>query len=88
MDWGRAGWEEAEVVVRERRSSRVLRSDMQAFKAANPSALLSDFILWHSLTHAPVPPAQIEVQPNNPPSLAVADSRSRGTSQAPTSGIL
>eukprot|EP00884_Botryococcus_braunii_P018133 jgi/Botrbrau1/5002/Bobra.0396s0025.2 len=54
------GWEEAEVLVRERRSSRVVRSDMQAFKAANPSAVLSDFIRWHCRAYAPVPAAQVE----------------------------
>lgn len=40
---------------------------MQAFKAANPKAVLADFVRWQSLTHGPLQPAQIEVLP--PPVL-------------------
>lgn len=35
-------------VVRQKLQSAQLRSDMEAFKAANPGAVLEDFVRWHS----------------------------------------
>lgn len=34
--------------LRNRAQSDLLLSDMQAFKAANPEAVLEDFLAWHS----------------------------------------
>jgi len=35
-------------VVRQKLQSAQLRSDMEAFKAANPGAVVEDFVRWHS----------------------------------------
>jgi hypothetical protein len=35
-------------VVRQKMQSAQLRSDMEAFKAANPDSVLEDFVRWHS----------------------------------------
>lgn len=35
-------------VIRQKLQSAQLRSDMEAFKAANPGSVLEDFVRWHS----------------------------------------
>ena len=44
----RLGDSEQARLLRARHQSAQLRSDMQAFKAANPSCILEDFVRWHS----------------------------------------
>jgi hypothetical protein len=61
------GLEGMQAAVRERRASKVVQSDMLAFKAANPGATFRDFVAWHSTVHAPVSTAQVEVGADNTP---------------------
>ena len=44
----RLGDSEQARLLRARHQSAQLKSDMQAFKAANPGCVLEDFVRWHS----------------------------------------
>jgi hypothetical protein len=66
-------------VVRARLQSAQLKSDMQAFKAANPRCDLEDFVRWHS----PRDWLPAEVTLALPLSLPLPLARTRTRSRAP-----